>query len=334
MKTPFLILALATLAAAVTDSAYYRHHQRGTTTSLEADLVNREIGIDSSKKCIVGKLSTGVPFHGVCKEQDTVSFSGVLNVSGQTNLTSVKASSYNAGSVLFFGTGGLFSEDGANLNFNDATNTLHTLNLSMGDGGAVSVGASAGLKIGTDTAQRLGFFNSTPIVQPARTTDLRQALINLGLYATGGATPLDLNGGLLTADSIVSRKFYHDGAYLGTLTGVTTTVTDSIRFVRIGKQVTLKIPEMAGTSNSGGMSITGMPAEITPPNSVFLSGEEQANCQDGGAYYMSCTIVIISGTLTYAAPVSGGYSGFTTSGTKGTSGPFTPAVQYFTYTLQ
>jgi hypothetical protein len=58
-----------------------------------------------------------------------------------------------------------------------------------------------GSKIGTATSQKLAFFNSTPIVQPTSTTDLRVALINLGLVATGGASPLDLNGGALTVGS-------------------------------------------------------------------------------------------------------------------------------------
>ncbi len=43
-----------------------------------------------------------------------------------------------------------------------------------------------------------GFFGITPIAQPGNTTDLRTAIINLGFLASGGATPLNLNGGTLT----------------------------------------------------------------------------------------------------------------------------------------
>ncbi len=197
------ILALAATLQAATDSAYYRHHQRRTTVQLEADLVNREIGIDSSRSCIVGKNSVGVAFHGICKEQDTVSLAGVLNVAGSANFSgTIKASNYNAGSIMFFGTGGLYSEDGTNLIFNDGTNTLTTLNLSLIDGGNLAFGTSSGTKFGTSTSQRLGFYNATPIVQPVGTTDLRQALINLGLYATGGVSPLNLNGGAFNAGTI------------------------------------------------------------------------------------------------------------------------------------
>jgi hypothetical protein len=45
----------------------------------------------------------------------------------------------------------------------------------------------------------IGFFGATPVAKATSTTDLRTALINYGLYTTGGATPLDLNGGTITA---------------------------------------------------------------------------------------------------------------------------------------
>lgn len=76
----------------------------------------------------------------------------------------------------------------------DAATNLVTL----ADSTNIVLNTGTGTKIGTATTQKLGFYNATPIVQPGGTTDLRTALINLGLYATGGASPLDLNGGALT----------------------------------------------------------------------------------------------------------------------------------------
>lgn len=52
------------------------------------------------------------------------------------------------------------------------------------------------------SAAAIGFLGATPVVRATSTTDLRQALIDYGLYTTGGASPLDLNGGALTAGSI------------------------------------------------------------------------------------------------------------------------------------
>jgi len=52
--------------------------------------------------------------------------------------------------------------------------------------GAVVSDTTTGVKFGTAATQKLGFFNATPIVQPSATTDLRQALVDLGLIASGG----------------------------------------------------------------------------------------------------------------------------------------------------
>lgn len=52
---------------------------------------------------------------------------------------------------------------------------------------------------GSGSAAMIGFLGANAIVRPSSTTDLRAALINLGLYTTGGASPLDLNGGALAA---------------------------------------------------------------------------------------------------------------------------------------
>ena len=79
--------------------------------------------------------------------------------------------------------------------------SINSLTCTVVDGMNFAFNTTTGTKFGTATTQKIGFFNATPIVQPANTTDLRVTLINLGLLASGGATPLDLNGGALTANS-------------------------------------------------------------------------------------------------------------------------------------
>jgi hypothetical protein len=74
--------------------------------------------------------------------------------------------------------------------------------VNITNGYDVVLGTTTGTKFGTSTSQKLAFFNATPIVQPANTTDLRTALVNLGLLASGGATPLDLNGGDATVNDL------------------------------------------------------------------------------------------------------------------------------------
>jgi hypothetical protein len=71
--------------------------------------------------------------------------------------------------------------------------------LFLNDGVNIFCQTTTGSMIGTTTTQKLAFYGATPIVKVSNTTDLRVALINYGLYASGGATPLNLNGGGLAA---------------------------------------------------------------------------------------------------------------------------------------
>ena len=75
---------------------------------------------------------------------------------------------------------------------------------TFADGVNLATGGSAGTKIATATTQKLGFFGATAVVQPGNTSDIRTALVNLGLLGSGGATPLNLNGGVLTPGKITS----------------------------------------------------------------------------------------------------------------------------------
>jgi hypothetical protein len=78
------------------------------------------------------------------------------------------------------GTPKMAIQDGGHLQFVDAVNIV--------------AGTTTGTKIGTATTQKLGFFNATPIVQVAATTDLGTVLSNLGLRASGTAYPITTSG--------------------------------------------------------------------------------------------------------------------------------------------
>jgi hypothetical protein len=88
---------------------------------------------------------------------------------------------------------------------------------TIADGVNWSFGSSSGTQIGTAATQKLAFYGAAPIVRPSGTTDLRAALVNLGLYAPGGASPLNLNGGALTAGSAMIVDA--GNVALGTTTG-------------------------------------------------------------------------------------------------------------------
>src|ERR1019366_7128154 len=106
--------------------------------------------------------------------------SGTVVVTGQgqhfVNLP--KTSNQQAGSSV-----------GANTYTGDQT--LSDVNLVLG--------TVTGTKIGTATTQKLGFYNATPIVQPANTVDYVTMLTNLGLRATGGTAAATYPGAVAAA---------------------------------------------------------------------------------------------------------------------------------------
>lgn len=78
---------------------------------------------------------------------------------------------------------------------------VHATTLDSSGLTSLATGAGAVANVGNATGT-IGFFGATAVIKPISTTDLRAALINLGLYTTGGASPLDLNGGTLTAATV------------------------------------------------------------------------------------------------------------------------------------
>jgi len=60
--------------------------------------------------------------------------------------------------------------------------------LTFSDAVDVVLNTTTGTKFGTGTTQKLAFYNSTPIVQPANTVAINDALVNLGLRASGGTS--------------------------------------------------------------------------------------------------------------------------------------------------
>lgn len=121
---------------------------------------------------------------------------------------------------------------------------------------------TTGTKIGTATNQKLGFFNSTPIVQP--TGDVIIALQNLGLLASG----------TITATSITSRTLWgqtYDGS--ANVTGSLTAVADIT-----GGASSMTIT--AGTGNSRTLTLRSTTSGGTA--TAFLTGNADQSSTFGG----------------------------------------------------
>jgi len=114
--------------------------------------------------------SAGLGFYGATPiaKPDNVS---LLNAISSLGLIGTGVS-LNLGTITFPGFDGSSS---TTFTFTAPTIALPALT-------TVTIGAT-GLQIGTTTAQKIGFFNATPIVQPV-STNVISALTNLGLIAT------------------------------------------------------------------------------------------------------------------------------------------------------
>lgn len=95
----------------------------------------------------------------------------------------------------------------------------------VADGTNLQLATTTGTKIGTAANQKLGFWNATPVDQPAVTADLLDSLQEVGLIATGaGDTPLDLSGGALACGNVTlaDAKDIAVGTTTGTKIGTAT----------------------------------------------------------------------------------------------------------------
>jgi hypothetical protein len=127
----------------------------------------------------------------------------------------------------------------------------------------------------------------------------------------------------LTADSLISAKFYTEGTWTATFTGMTASVTGTARYVRVGKQVTLYLPALSGTSNSTAGNITGMPAAILPARTQNfpIAGFLVDNGNNVGTGLTPSLNIATSGDIGFSYTTDGGVGGgtgaiFTASGTK------------------
>jgi len=96
--------------------------------------------------------------------------------------------------------------------------------VTLGDASNIAVGTTTGTEIGTATTQKLGFYGATPVVQPAAATDIKTALVSLGLLASG-ASPLNLGSAALGSGTftIADGSNIVLGATTGTKIGTATT---------------------------------------------------------------------------------------------------------------
>lgn len=154
----------------------------------------------------------------------------------------------NAGSILLgSGKDARIYYDGINLIINPKVVGSGVLDI-LGDLSLTAqnliTDTTTGTKIGTETTQKIGFWNATPIVQPANTVSIDDLIVNTGLRASGGTAnftnaisgpSININGG-----GAVSALL--SGTYTPTLTNVTNVAASTAyqcQYMQVGNTVTV-----------------------------------------------------------------------------------------------
>lgn len=114
-----------------------------------------------------------------------------------------------------------------------------------------------------------------------------------------------------TVDNVRPGIDFAEGSFTATLTGCTTSPTGTVYYVRQGKQVTLNVPAISGTSNTTAATLTGLPATLYPARAETVL----ARITDNGTTTVGLAVIGTDGTITLYA--SAAAAAFTNSGTKG-----------------
>lgn len=149
--------------------------------------------------------------------------------------------------------------------------TVSTVNFTLTDKDVV-LGTTTGTKFGTGTTQKLSFYNSTPIVQPANTVAIDTALVNLGLRASGGVALFDTD---IKAGVVGKGLYVKEGtnATMGTATLVAGTVVVNTTKVTATSRIFLTNNVNGGTLGSLSVSArtAGTSFTITSTNILDTS---------------------------------------------------------------
>jgi len=132
----------------------------------------------------------------------------------------------------------------------------------------------------------------------------------VGTYKSMGLSKIG-NTGLVTGN--LPDVLGESGSFIATARGLTTVVTGTIYYSRVGKSVTLSIPTILGVSNSTEFDLNVLPPEIRPVSPQYVT----AVVINNGVYSVSEAEVLPNGYLVFIAAFISGP--FVASGTKGVS---------------
>lgn len=132
---------------------------------------------------IVGSGTTGIVLR-----DDTGTYTALYNANVTPSSSNYFLKNNSSTTLLNALTGGsLFLA----YNGSGVLQVTSATNIAITDTANITFSGTTGSKLGTATTQKIGFWNATPIVQPANTVAIDTLLVNTGLRATGGDANFD-----------------------------------------------------------------------------------------------------------------------------------------------
>lgn len=159
------------------DGAYFNADYVAGTYEWHFDIVENGAGT----RCLLSNKN-GTTVAGTLSASN---LSGT-NTGNQTTFSGFSDTSANLFSALTTKTGSAGSAV-----FSIAPTFTTSITMSSAN---IITDTTTGTKIGTATTQKLGFFNATPVTQPAASAEIGALLANVGLRTSGNAYPITTSG--------------------------------------------------------------------------------------------------------------------------------------------
>lgn len=170
------------------------------------------------------------------------------------------------------------------------------------------------------TKARLDFWDTDAATNEKRwRLEAQSGVMTLSTLTDGGTVTgeilrVERNGTTVTSFDLLEEPVYESGSFTATLTGFSSTVTETVEWYKSLNSTVLILPLGAGgTSNATTMTMTGLPAAISPA----LTQAVVTRVTDNGAVaFGTATIDVSSRVITFGlgASASGAFTG---SGSKG-----------------
>lgn len=293
-----------------------------TTASIWRDATNgmnmrgvnassNDLGLWSASGSLILNNPTGttsVTFPGT-----SVSIAGTATTTGKHTFTAApRFSSVNASEFLLVDA----SKDLTSVASTGSGSVVRATSPSISSPTITSPSIATSLTASYATASTAAEFDGSKNLVSVTKTGTGNDVYSASPTLTGTVSAAAITAsGTITADTLVSSKFYAEGTFTATMTGVTPSATGTVQYARAGRAVTLTFPQIVGTSNANTFTMTGLPAGLCPASNaptfwvpLYDNTVGTSTKDDFFQVGVDCVIRFSKG---------GSSTGWTASGTKG-----------------